>query len=106
MIDRHLSQLKKGIRKKVLDIYVDRHERTEYLDLDIFLRNQNCVSYIMQLTDSNTPNNMKVVKSLAPSSQTTEMRLLTTVSVMACKSLISIYLNIYRISRKHTMTII
>ena len=79
---RHFSQLKE-ILQKVLDIYVDRHERTEYLDLDIFLRNQNCVSYIMQLTDSNTPNNMKVVKSLAPSSQTTEMRLLTTVSVMA-----------------------
>ena len=81
MIDRHLSQLKEILQK--VDIYVDRHERTEYLDLDIFLRNQNCVSYIMQLTDSNTPNNMKVVKSLAPSSQTTEMRLLTTVSVMA-----------------------
>ena len=41
------------------------------------------VRYVMKLTDSNTPNNMKVVKSLAPSSQTTEMRLLTTVSVMA-----------------------
>ena len=49
----------------------------------MFHRNQNCVSYVMKLTDSKTPNNMKVVKSLAPSSQTTEMRLLTTVSVMA-----------------------